>query len=294
MDHSLVIPPHPALAPWIQHVLVMRLDACTSQLPSALSPCLTVFARGGSRLQRSDGSLLPVPRASLTGPYLNARRSQVLPGTIFLAVLFRPGCMDEALGPAVAEVRERIVPLADIAPPAAVAELLERIDASADPHSWAAATQALVLRMLRPAADPARCAELLGERDNLFQPAHVLADRMGIGERQLERRIARAYGANLRELRRISRFGFALARMTARPLARGDLTRIAVDFGYYDQAHMDRDFRELAGLAPGALLRAIAGDDPGYWLYRFGRRDFRDLFLPDDVDSVQARLFAPA
>ncbi|CAL93447.1 AraC family transcriptional regulator [Azoarcus olearius] len=294
MSVSLVIPPHPALAPWVHHILVMGLDVCTSQLPSALSPCLTVFARGGSRLEHADGSLQPVPRASLTGPYLHARRSRVAPGTVFLALMFRPGCMDEALGPAVAEVRERIVPLEDIAPAGAVGELLERIDASADPHAWATATQAVLLRMLRPTRDPARCAALLGERANLFQPARLIADRLGIGERQLERRIARAYGANLRELRRIARFGFTLAAMTARPPARGELTRIALDFGYYDQAHMDRDFRALAGLAPGALLRAIAGDDPGYWLYRFRHRQFRDLFLPDDVDSVQARLFAPA
>ena len=34
-----------------------------------------------------------------------------------------------------------------------------------------------------------------------------------------------------------------------------DWRRIARDAGYYDQAHLIGDFRELVGLTPGAYLR---------------------------------------
>ena len=30
---------------------------------------------------------------------------------------------------------------------------------------------------------------------------------------------------------------------------------LAIDAGYYDQAHMIRDFRQFAGITPGAYLR---------------------------------------
>ncbi len=89
-----------------------------------------------------------------------------------------------------------------------------------------------------------------------------------------------SFGVSLRDLRRMTRFGHALARMVSGPLARGDLTRIAHDFGFYDQAHMDREFVDFAGMAPTRLLGATAGEDPAYWVYRFDRRDFGRLFLP--------------
>ena len=34
-----------------------------------------------------------------------------------------------------------------------------------------------------------------------------------------------------------------------------DWVRIATDAGYYDQAHLIADFRELVGLTPGAFLK---------------------------------------
>lgn len=290
----LVVAPHPELAPWIYHILVMPLDGCLSRLPSTLSPSLLLFARGGSALRLSDGSLRFAPRASLVGPYLEARDTQALPGSVFLSIMFRPGVMAEALGPGVGELRDRIVPLDEVFPAVRVARLMQIVDDSQSPTVWVAAVQDLLCRCLLPRRDLGRLADLLAAAPEIFQPAHHIAAHLGIGLRQLERRVAHNYGANLRELRRMARFGFSLTRLQTRPPERGELTRIAQDFGYYDQAHMDRDYREMAGASPGELLRAVAAGDPGYWLYRFGQRDFRDLFLPDDVDSVQARLFAPA
>ncbi|MFZ5583953.1 MAG: hypothetical protein ACOZCK_14970 [Pseudomonadota bacterium] len=60
MVMPLVVAPHPELAPWIYHILVMPLDGCLSRLPSALSPGLLLFARGGAAQ--------PWPTAA-AGPY---------------------------------------------------------------------------------------------------------------------------------------------------------------------------------------------------------------------------------
>jgi AraC-like DNA-binding protein len=37
--------------------------------------------------------------------------------------------------------------------------------------------------------------------------------------------------------------------------ASNDRSRVATDAGYYDQAHLIADFRELLGLTPGAFVK---------------------------------------
>jgi AraC-like DNA-binding protein len=55
------------------------------------------------------------------------------------------------------------------------------------------------------------------------------------------------------------RFGRVLRYHRATALARSaafDWTRIAYQCGYYDQAHLIRDFRELADMTPSDVMRA--------------------------------------
>jgi AraC-like DNA-binding protein len=122
----------------------------------------------------------------------------------------------------------------------------------------------------------------LAAHQKMFFPLIDLAAFFGIGQRQLERRVQTAFGVSLRDVRRITRFGLCLQRIIGHPVGWGDLTRIAQESGYYDQAHMHREFYELAGIAPVQLLQKIAGDDPAYWMYRMRREDFKNLFIPID------------
>ncbi len=41
------------------------------------------------------------------------------------------------------------------------------------------------------------------------------------------------------------------------------LSKIAIACGYADQAHMTREFTEMAGMPPGTARRARLGDLPG-------------------------------
>ena len=88
----------------------------------------------------------------------------------------------------------------------------------------------------------------------------VLAAEIGWSRRHLAVRFRREFGLPPKTAARLLRFQRAYA-----TLGRGLLTRSAtttgpdgwaeraVRFGYYDQAHLIRDFREFAGTTPAAL-----------------------------------------
>jgi transcriptional regulator GlxA family with amidase domain len=78
-----------------------------------------------------------------------------------------------------------------------------------------------------------------------------LAGDLGISGRQLERRFLNEVGLGPKLLCRILRF-----QQVFRAIERSDRNwaRIAADCGYYDQAHLIRDFRQFAGQPPSVLL----------------------------------------
>jgi AraC-like DNA-binding protein len=79
----------------------------------------------------------------------------------------------------------------------------------------------------------------------------VVARESGYGERQLRRRIQAAAGHGPKPLMRIARVQRLLL------AGRGESwARSAVEHGYYDEAHMVYDVRELVGATPHALLGA--------------------------------------
>jgi len=78
-----------------------------------------------------------------------------------------------------------------------------------------------------------------------------LANDAGISCRQLERRFLSGVGLGPKVLSRILRF-----QQVFRAVERGDNSwaEVALDCGYYDQAHLIRDFNQFAGQSPGVLF----------------------------------------
>lgn len=79
-----------------------------------------------------------------------------------------------------------------------------------------------------------------------------LARRLGCSRRHLARRFAEEVGVSPKQAARLIRFEAAQRRLREEP-GRGRLTRIALDCGFADQAHMTREFVELAGAPPSAV-----------------------------------------
>jgi AraC-like DNA-binding protein len=76
-----------------------------------------------------------------------------------------------------------------------------------------------------------------------------LARRIGWSRQHLGRAFRTHVGISPKQLGRVARLQRALARLQHGTLR---LAQEAADLGYFDQAHMSRDFRALTGLTPGA------------------------------------------
>ena len=80
-----------------------------------------------------------------------------------------------------------------------------------------------------------------------------IAEEVGWSRQHFTRRFGEEFGLSPKLAARVIRFGRA-RRMLASTPSFISLAQVAVSCGYYDQAHMTRDFDELAGCPPGRLL----------------------------------------
>jgi AraC-like DNA-binding protein len=78
-----------------------------------------------------------------------------------------------------------------------------------------------------------------------------LAGRLKTTPRTLQRLFARDVGIAPKHLARIVRFQRVFSAWRADPAS---LSRVAAECGYFDHAHLVRDFRELAGVPPAKFL----------------------------------------
>ncbi len=153
------------------------------------------------------------------------------------------------------ELANRVVSLDDVLP-AGERRLAERL---ADATSWSARFELLdrvLAKRLAEATPPSR--EVVWAYDALEQtggrvPIASLAEGIGRSRRHLATRFREQVGLPPKTVARIFRFRRALEL-----LGRGSgFAELAYECGYFDQAHLNRDFRQFAGTSPGELARRL-------------------------------------
>ncbi len=82
---------------------------------------------------------------------------------------------------------------------------------------------------------------------------HTLAKELGYSQKQTARIFAKQVGMRPKVLQRIFRFQRLVH--TLHSTKNVDWPRIALDMGYFDQAHMAKEMKYFTGLSPNAYLR---------------------------------------
>lgn len=87
------------------------------------------------------------------------------------------------------------------------------------------------------------------------QPLSRLVEASGYSERHLRRLFRNVIGASPKTVSRISRLRRAVAGLSCEEMP---LSQIAGNAGYCDQAHLNRDFREMIGCRPSAYRANVS------------------------------------
>jgi AraC-like DNA-binding protein len=168
------------------------------------------------------------------------------------------------LGMPMHELADRVVPIEAVLGRAGD-ELPERLAEAPGWEARFAVLDRLLVRRLEAARAPAAGVEhawwrLVGTHG--ATPVERLAEEVGWSRRHLFARFREHTGLPPKVFARILRFQRAAALM-ARPDG-PSLCEIALDCGYYDQAHLNRDFHAFAGRTPTELMAARLPKGGGY------------------------------
>ncbi|MDB6079690.1 MAG: transcriptional regulator, AraC family [Akkermansiaceae bacterium] len=177
-----------------------------------------------------------------------------------MGVEFLPGGAPAFFDLPLDEMRGTDLPLEALWGPAAD-ELHDRLlHASSGTRRLAILEQALLGRLRENARVHPVIAKAAAQLDRGGEPVEIaaLAAAVGWSDRYFIKTFSEQVGITPKVFGRIRRFQGALRRMKRDREC--SWTELALDCGYYDQAHFIREFKALAGMTPGAYRRLPVQD----------------------------------
>lgn len=188
--------------------------------------------------------------AALIGPATERAAVALDPGSAYLGVRFHAGLAPRLADVRAAELTDRWIPLSRLGG-RRVDAVGDQLLSEPDPEARWRLMGALLREPAPHLVADARCrdaAVLLAAHGGQLQ-VDDLARGLGLGLRTLERALMGGLGIAPKRLIRLVRLRQVLGALRAR---RGEtLAALAQACGYADQAHLNRDFRQLTGRAPG-------------------------------------------
>ena len=218
---------------------------CESVLPDG---CVDILysARGGEPID-----------VSLVGLMTVRQLIDVESGVSLFGVRFRPG-MAAAFFPDAPQLIDRTERIESVMG-AGARTILEQLSESSSPASMAQIFDAF----LRPLEPPDMRETVMHQLTVSGMPLDRAATEAGLSVRHLRRLCQEMSGVPPKYLARIIRFRNAANRIAtlATAPAQPDWAQFAIACGYYDQAHLIREFQEFARCTPGRYLQYAVNRD---------------------------------
>lgn len=274
-SRTQLLPPSPALAPFVQAIAVRRPSAQGPLLPAVqcfpanVLGALTVLHRG-DWLDADTGQ--PMAPLELAGPRLVPARRRYANDPAVTTVLLRPGVLNWLFDMPATDWVGRRRPVHEVIGSAPTAELSRSLDRA----SGTAAQVWLIEQQVQGWVERAQARAAWTPPPDAPPGTTVLdwALTAPWSARQLQRRVNERLGLTPKAWLRIERLQASLA-----ALAQGaSLADIATRCGYSHAAHMAREFRALTGLSPAGVRRDLACHEGLPWR-------LADARAPHDLDA---------
>lgn len=243
-----VAAPAPFAQPRREHVLPTGAMHLVFRLCD--SPLWLLDADDGRRVQRLGQAIVGGTRSRYCVREMSAPSFSV-------GVALRPGASTLLFGAPADELAERHTPLEDLWDAAARTTHQRLIEARGAAQRMAL-LEAMLLARLPPVhgMHPA-IAEALAQA-HLLDSVGEAVKRSGFSHRHFVSLFRHAVGLAPKAYQRVLRFQRALR--GAHGGGGGDFASVAIDAGYSDQAHFNREFVEFTGVTPSAYRRAAPAE----------------------------------
>lgn len=281
MQHFVAVPSD--LQPWLMAgvVVVAPAQLVQSHFPAMVSSMLVVRLAGNVGCRGE-----PVPPSAWISASTTATVYEHGGPVRAVGLVLRP----EAAAALFASVRglvNTLRPLTELVGPQ-WAEVEHGVRAAADDG----ARMGVLCRFIRQWAAPqspceARRQQALALLHAASADARGAGQRMGLSTRQFERRFVAHWGMAPKQFQVIARLNSTLGNALAAP--GGPVVELAADQGYYDQSHMARDMRRLAGHPLQALLQDARSPLTVHWPLQIGAQAQQAQTPPQRFEPEPAR-----
>jgi methylphosphotriester-DNA--protein-cysteine methyltransferase len=253
------VAPHQALRAHVSRYVQLALDVPRGETMrhqlSALTGSVAAVIWSGEVNMEGTGVSGPIMQRCMIGP-LTRWHDNVLSGSLrSFCVHFTPLGANALLGLCGGGLQDRAVALDDLLGRGCAAEVRGWADQVMHARSFAErveATDRFLLPRLRCAARPvelvASAVARLMRSDQRMDRVSVLASELSCSERTLRRHFHRELGLSVKTFARLTRFQRTHSFLQGTP--RAHWSEAVLRFGYVDQAHLIREYREYAGTTP--------------------------------------------
>ena len=256
------IKPQPQLRRFVECFWTLesdQSDSNTSETPILPDGCVELILNCGAPFQqtRENGERVAQPARFLVGQMTRPVKIAPTGFVELIGIRFHPGGTMPFFKPPLSELTNRIIELGGL-DSALESELRETLAISPALAGRINAIESCLTRRAQAFSGDPRLLEITANAVRICGRITIerLADSAGISARQLERRFLVEVGLGPKLFCRILRFQ-EVFRAVADDKA--GWAALAVDCGYYDQAHLIRDFQEFAHQTPAVLLAQSAG-----------------------------------
>ena len=223
-----------------------------SALPSATMQLLINLEGDRLHWRPPSGQPVTLPGAIVQGMHTRPFGLDRADQQAIIGAVFEPGAARAFCAVPVDILAEHHVALEDLWSRAAADELADRLRELTTAEARLDCLERLLVARLGPADPPdALVRAALRRMASSSATVTALADDLGLGARRFRRRFRAEVGLNPKAMAGVLRFQRALTALRRG----GRLCDVALDCGYYDQAHLTHEFRALSSVAPATYRR---------------------------------------